>query len=678
MPKGTQWQPNLIIVRDELLAVWCQNSRDVFNGCYVSKLSDPDGKWANQRLTWDGNPQPLMDGKRWRLFPTQNPIQLRSGRVLAPVTTMGPGAADAPTLPERFARVKNWLALEKRDSVLYTDDGQTWHVSPGAVQPTRTWAQWEPTVWELSDGTVMMFARNNDFRGRPEAGTRPAEMLLRSKSADRGVTWTPHEYVPLETVCSRMHVLPAGGDRFMMVHNDWPAEVFVRDRLNLALFFNRGCGINFVAGPGLTDHEPFVMYPMMWLRDNSVAISYSQGNTPRSIKVVHVSPLPDPKRYYLFPRSNLPPSPVPLRVGDAYRFQGGQRIATRAAVQPGEDGFSLGAWVKPEGGGVLLETRSSKPRGGIILALGGGEGGYLPFIHLGTKEGNITPALRLPRNEWSYLGLTADNRAGWAEFHVNGQVERVVFTAPAPFPLAGGTAHIGFKRPPASQLSGLCGELRSLALFPSCRFSAEQHNWLHNALAPSFSRPLRQPDTAPDAKPVLSLDPADSAAFERDFVLPEDAVGPAEVVTVEGCQCLRISGEASAGVDLDENLRERGDRVEFAFRFRLERGDSHILCTVGDAHQPARLIARSGAVFLHAGGQEARCGPLKPDGWTTVELTTCGDQTSASVDGQPPVSVRHTPQATWLYLGQGYRTAAIPAGHRFVIDVPSVRSRVVR
>jgi len=27
-----------------------------------------------------------FDGKRWRLFPTQNPIQLRSGRVLAPVT----------------------------------------------------------------------------------------------------------------------------------------------------------------------------------------------------------------------------------------------------------------------------------------------------------------------------------------------------------------------------------------------------------------------------------------------------------------------------------------------------------------------------------------------------------------------------------------------------------------
>jgi len=131
-------------------------------------------------------------------------------------------------------------------------------------------------------------------------------------------------------------------------------------------------------------------------------------------------------------------------------------------------------------------------------------------------------------------------------------------------------------------------------------------------------------------------------------------------------------------VDLDENLRERGDRVEFAFRFRLEAGDPHVLCTVGDANHPARLVARSGEILLRAGDQEARCGPLKPDGWTTIELTTFGDQTTASVDGQPRVSVRHTPQATWLYLGQGYRTGTIPVGHRFLIDLPSVRSRVVR
>jgi hypothetical protein len=51
-------------------------------------------------------------------------------------------------------------------------------------------------------------------------------MLLWSKSRDDGETWTPHEFVPLETVASRMHVIPAGGDRFMMVHNGLLARVY--------------------------------------------------------------------------------------------------------------------------------------------------------------------------------------------------------------------------------------------------------------------------------------------------------------------------------------------------------------------------------------------------------------------------------------------------------------------
>ncbi len=129
-PTGYQWQPNFVVVVDELWAVWSQNSRDEHHGCYVSRLTDPDGRWENRLLKWDGNTNPEVDGKRWRLFPSQNPLRLRSGRVLAPVTMIGPPAADAPPLE------LNWLATEKRDSVIYTDDdGETWQVSPGAVQP---------------------------------------------------------------------------------------------------------------------------------------------------------------------------------------------------------------------------------------------------------------------------------------------------------------------------------------------------------------------------------------------------------------------------------------------------------------------------------------------------------------------------------------------------------------
>ena len=83
------------------------------------------------------------------------------------------------------------------------------------------------------------------------------------------------------------------------------------------------------------------------------------------------------------------------------------------------------------------------------------------------------------------------------------------------------------------------------------------------------------PKRPPAAKPVLWLDPADAAATARDFAIPERRV-PVERVVVDGVDALRFTGEGSAGVDLDENRRERGDRVEIAFCFRIESGDVHV------------------------------------------------------------------------------------------------------
>ena len=673
-PTGTQWQPNFVIVNDVLWAVWCQNSRDKHKGCYVSRLKEPDGKWVNRLLLWDGNPKPEIGGKRWRLFPTQNPIQLRSGRVLAPLTMTGPMAADAPS-----GLSKAWWGHEKRNTVLYTDDaGATWHVSPGTILPGKSWAQWEPTVWELPDGTVMMLARNNDHRDPALGGPRPAEALTWSLSRDGGATWTPHEYVPLETVCSRMHVLPAGGNRWMMTHNDWPAGTFVQDRLNLALFFTRGPGIDFVAGPGYTAHEPVVCYPQMWVRGNKVLISYSQGPQIRSIKVAHISPLPDPTRYYLFPRSNIPDSPAPDRVGKAYCFNGHQSLTTREPVDPGDNGFSAGAWVRATNGGALLDTRVPKPRGGFVWALRGGDHGLHPFVFLYTPEINIMPSLTVPPNEWVYVGITVDKQEGWIDFYVNGKSERVRPKTPPSHPLKGTTGRIGAKRPEHSKISGLHGELRVLSLYANARWGKAEHHGLHNQYAAELGRPLLDAARKPDGTPALLCDPPDTDGIQRNFIVPEGEIDRIEVAKDDGLQVLRFTGQTSAGVDLDENDRQRGDRVDFAFRFRIEEGEEHVLCTVGDAVHPARLIARGNELILRAGGQDAACGRITPEGWAHVEITTVGDKTSARMKDGQWATVTHRPLSTWLYLGQGYRQKDAGGGGRFIVDVASVRSRVVR
>ena len=128
----------------------------------------------------------------------------------------------------------------KRDTVLYTDDdGRTWHLSPGTTISGLPWACWEPTVWETDDGCVHMIGRNNNWTDASKGGAPATEMMTHSISRDQGETWAPYKFVPVEVISSRAHVLPAIGDRYIMVMNDWRKGVFPLDRNNCALVQSR-------------------------------------------------------------------------------------------------------------------------------------------------------------------------------------------------------------------------------------------------------------------------------------------------------------------------------------------------------------------------------------------------------------------------------------------------------
>jgi hypothetical protein len=103
-----------------------------------------------------------------------------------------------------------------------------------------------------------------------------------------------------------MHVLPAGGDRFIMTHADamYIGQHPLNSRENLALWFTRGDGVDFIAGPAYTADENATAYPQMWIHDGKMLACYSKGIRPRSIKVAHISPVPDPDTYYILPRDN--------------------------------------------------------------------------------------------------------------------------------------------------------------------------------------------------------------------------------------------------------------------------------------------------------------------------------------------------------------------------------------
>ena len=707
--KGHQWQPNLGVVEGELWVLWNQGgsvrdfrgpngtrSKDL-RGLYFSRLKRADGKWVNRRLEWDGQIWPAVNGKQYYVASMQNLYRLRSGRVLAPVTlhAVRGRAADAPK------KVGGWWAREKRNSVIYTDDlGRTWRLSPGCQTPGFSWIQWEPTVWEQPDGSVMMFARHNTQwkYSKPTSG----QYLLWSISRDRGETWRPHRYVPIESVCSRMHVAPLDGRgvwnpagptddfarrRMVMVHNDAPGAVYAwgAARRNLALFFTRGRGFDFVAGINISGHDPRAAYPQMWRLGDTMAICYTASlPDARSIRVALVSPLPRSDRHYLLPRSNdVDPSSAPERSGNAWAFHGGLHVAMRRVADPGADGFSFAAWIRDRGTGMILDTRGN--RGGFTTMLvsrsvagRGSPRQRHPAACLLTKPHVFGPKLHLaPQGQWHYIGLTADNRTGEAVFYVDGQNETVRFDAPVPHPLKSAAPHIGAKSLPGSSVPGLTGDIRFAALYAGPGLGPKQHRWLYNRFAGELDRPKLDSATKPTGAPIMWMDPTDDAQFDRDFVVPAAIPrGGSGVVTIEGRRVLRLRDHASAGVDLDENHRDRGDRVRLRFRFQIERGDEHTLCTVGDFNQPARVIARTGRVFLCAGQAEKRCGVVRPEGWTAVSVETWRGRTRASIDKGRYMEVQHRPEATWVYLGEGFPKYHDFPGTRLLIDVDSVRTRV--
>jgi hypothetical protein len=151
----------------------------------------------------------------------------------------------------------------------------------------------------------------------------------------------------------------------------------------------------------------------------------------------------------------------------------------------------------------------------------------------------------------------------------------------------------------------------------------------------------------------------------------------AEYALRDGRPFLRFTGAASAGVELDANERAQGDGVELKFDFLLERGTTGTLCTVGDANQPARITVRGAEIVLCANGLTRRCGPVASGVWQRLRLRSQGDLTRVTLDHNPAAEVQHAPQATWLYLGEGYRPAEPASNAPFSVAVQSVRSRVI-
>lgn len=223
-----QWQPNLVLLDTDggtiLGCAWSQghHSTDAEQTFWSVLDRSPQlgGRWTNRQLLFDGHANKYVGGTRWLIYPTQNPVVLRSGRLLVPVTM------EASDPMQRLA------------AVLISDDtGKTFVLGNGTGQVGGWEGQWETTVWEPTDSAnsthVWMFDRNNSAA----AALPPDQRMLYAKSTDGGVSFTTLQAVHAETVVSRMLVTALSGDLFMLVQNDWKTAVnWQHDRVNAAMW----------------------------------------------------------------------------------------------------------------------------------------------------------------------------------------------------------------------------------------------------------------------------------------------------------------------------------------------------------------------------------------------------------------------------------------------------------
>lgn len=283
--KSSQWQPGFILVGDELWSFWAHWRPD--DGLYLSRLRTPDGKWENTHIMPAGG----------RIFVGNGGMIASTGRILVPVTH----------------QMEEAVGMEDtQDKVIYSDDGgETWAISKQGVHaPSDAWA-WEATIWEPTPGRLLMLSRNTQMDKKK--GTPIAKTISYASSDDLGVTWQPLErtFLPMELAVSRSHVMRYGSRHILAQNDFWTNSWRHNDqRRNLSLFFTRGTGVDFTAGTlllgDLTDIN--CDYPQIAIKGDQAVVCWTWNRklmSDRPQMLTSVTPLPDPARWYVFPRSGL-------------------------------------------------------------------------------------------------------------------------------------------------------------------------------------------------------------------------------------------------------------------------------------------------------------------------------------------------------------------------------------
>ena len=666
-----QWQPSMVNVGSELWSLWMQEVPGTYPTgwqIYFSRLTSSTAKWQNTLLSLNYT----ENGMKFYGFPTQNPIQLQSGRVVAPLTWVATNFV-SPS-PSGWPVGTVFWTQEKRAGVIYTDDGgTTWKIGGTTTLPGYNYVTWEPTIQQAEDGTIRMYCRNLDY-----INFTSSQYVLTAVGASDGQVFGPLSITAVETTSSRIGSVKQTGKftRQLSLMNDWKGGGFVADRYNGAVAFSRSGADDFILGSPFSGTDTVVSYPQGVVKDDKISVIYSQGSVPRSIKTAIIDPAPDPSRYYLIPRQNDTINPYVSYVAGPPEYFLHTTVSTMYSVATSAgwtdtNKVSLGAWLYRTNNAAIeayFDNRGVATFDGFLVASLAG----VPYVNVQTGfigTNLFFSTLSIPTNGWSYLGVTIDLAASGITLYVvdsAGSATTETRTLASYNGVNGSIMYVGRARP-GSSVTGFAGRIRHAMVITGVAASANNHRYWHgldqSALGASdWAGTETDPGTLfYDYWAAASNAGSNDAAWLANWAPTGNALrGNAYSSTVGGLTSLVVTGTGSAGVELPPF--KRGEQLQFGTKLFITNktsGFDQILATIGTVGSQVLILSRTNnptlvEMWSQSSGRYYTLGTYLTNQWVPLTLTFDGPTVTATWNNGTSMRTAMAQDAPRLFFGQGY------------------------
>jgi len=688
-PRKTQWQPVFYVHRDTLICFW-NEKRPGGDVVYASRLSSPSERWTHEVI--DAGMK--WEGESYYPVTAQDPILLKSGRIVLPMVWVARSLAES--IPGEL-NLHHYWRRKKIIGALYSDDGSVWRT--GYFVDSKPWNSllWEPVFTQEPDGEVRLFVRK-------QAEPGPSKRLLMTGRVFPDSTVRSLKPVGLQVPASRAGMISQSrGRRYIMLMNDTPPGRFVQDRRNLALFLSRTGGDDFLPGAAYTSDETEreVAYSQGVEHNNALYIVYSEGSSPRGLKIAHISPAPDLEQLYLYPREHTHLYDTPGYDGEAYHFEGGpsELITEESTAGWKADQLTVGAVVHLHAEeGTIVDTRppNGAKKGFVMFGSTNPDHGLTLFHH---RVGNVTTGVRLPTERWVYIGLTVtpDSLVGvvWPNGMKREVIRRSIGEA---LYFNGGRIRLG-KPIAASTLPDLEGQIGDLFVRTDTAWSLEQHLQRAQRLRKlvvneSRFRTYEDQNTGHFSLDVQRLPRRgyyNANKISRTgevFLRPRLPWGSAEIVRHQSSpSTLRLRGQGSAGLELPAGAAQRRSQYRVSFSAKIDRCCGlQTLLTVGSLNSYSSLIVdrRSRDASLQV--YRSDVGTVRPfttlplKEWADVQIALHPDAVLVRIQSDSIRLKRKDNNPARIFLGQGFvgkhhppeRTAMTPCS-QITIRLDSLR-----